>query len=128
MRIRSGFSAVMFVSVAAHKKTSILADTGMAQSLGFEPRVGYQPTHDFQSCALDHSANSASSVVCCGGSTATMIIISCKKNNVKGENHFFSNIFVIVMNNGGRVVDLTAKILYNRKEYAAKGGGMDGFV
>ena len=31
----------------------------MAQSLGFEPRVGYQPTHDFQSCALDHSANSA---------------------------------------------------------------------
>ncbi len=71
------------------KKASILADTGMAQSLGFEPRVGYQPTHDFQSCALDHSANSASSVVCCGGSTATMIIIARQDTNVKGENQIF---------------------------------------
>ena len=25
---------------------------GLAQSLGFEPRVGYQPTHDFQSCGV----------------------------------------------------------------------------
>ena len=32
----------------------------LAESLGFEPKVGYQPTHDFQSCALDHSANSPS--------------------------------------------------------------------
>ena len=24
----------------------------MAESLGFEPKVGYQPTHDFQSCLL----------------------------------------------------------------------------
>ena len=22
----------------------------MAESLGFEPKVGYQPTHDFQTC------------------------------------------------------------------------------
>ena len=27
----------------------------LAQSLGFEPRVGYQPTHDFQSCATLHN-------------------------------------------------------------------------
>ena len=30
----------------------------MAESQGFEPWVRYHPTHDFQSCALDHSANS----------------------------------------------------------------------
>ena len=54
----------------------------LAQSLGFEPRVGYQPTHDFQSCALDHSANSASSILCCGGSTATMIIITVCEEKV----------------------------------------------
>ena len=24
----------------------------LAESLGFEPKVGYKPTHDFQSCAL----------------------------------------------------------------------------
>ena len=29
---------------------------GLAERLGFEPRVRYQRTHDFQSCALDHSA------------------------------------------------------------------------
>ncbi len=61
----------------------------LAQSLGFEPRVGYQPTHDFQSCALDHSANSAYSFVCCGGSTATMIIIAPWNSNVKGKFVFF---------------------------------------
>ena len=56
----------------------------LAQSLGFEPRVGYQPTHDFQSCALDHSANSASSVVRCSGSTATMTSIYEVETKVKG--------------------------------------------
>ncbi len=30
----------------------------LAESQGFEPWVRYHPTHDFQSCALDHSANS----------------------------------------------------------------------
>nr|DAQ17130.1 MAG TPA: hypothetical protein [Inoviridae sp.] len=28
----------------------------MAQRRGFEPPVGFRPTHDFQSCAFDHSA------------------------------------------------------------------------
>ena len=58
----------------------------LAQSLGFEPRVGYQPTHDFQSCALDHSANSASLIVCRSGSTATMISIAYFDTKV---NRFF---------------------------------------
>lgn len=30
------------------------SSAGMAQSQGFEPWVGYQPTHDFQSCAPLH--------------------------------------------------------------------------
>ena len=30
----------------------------LAESQGFEPWDGYKPSHDFQSCALDHSANS----------------------------------------------------------------------
>ena len=30
----------------------------MAESQGFEPWVPLKGTHDFQSCALDHSANS----------------------------------------------------------------------
>ena len=66
------------------QKTSIHRILVCAQSLGFEPRVGYQPTHDFQSCALDHSANSASLVVRRGGSTATMIIIARYAPYVKG--------------------------------------------
>ena len=28
----------------------------LAERLGFEPRVGYKPTHAFQACALNHSA------------------------------------------------------------------------
>lgn len=36
----------------------------MAESQGFEPWVRDYRTHDFQSCAFDHSANSPS-VFCC---------------------------------------------------------------
>ncbi len=36
-------------------------EAGSAESQGFEPWVRYHPTHDFQSCALDHSANSPGS-------------------------------------------------------------------
>ena len=87
----------------------------MAQSLGFEPRVGYQPTHDFQSCALDHSANSASSVVCRGGSTATMIIIATWMGIVKGENKLFckKNCFRKGADIPSESVDQNGKILYN---------------
>src|ERR1035437_3244055 len=28
----------------------------LAERLGFEPRVGFKPTHAFQACALSHSA------------------------------------------------------------------------
>ena len=31
----------------------------MAQRRGFEPPVGFRPTHDFQSCSLNHSDISA---------------------------------------------------------------------
>ena len=98
----------------------------MAQSLGFEPRVGYQPTHDFQSCALDHSANSASSVVCCGGSTATMIIIAMFDADVKRKFRLFTNNFALISGVVPKVnVDLLAKILYNRSnDNPAKGGSV----
>src|ERR1035438_8605653 len=33
----------------------------LAERLGFEPRVGYKPTHAFQACALNHSAISPAS-------------------------------------------------------------------
>lgn len=39
------------VSAREGRTTGDNHDPHMAQSLGFEPRVGYQPTHDFQSCA-----------------------------------------------------------------------------
>ena len=32
----------------------------LAQRRGFEPPVGFRPTHDFQSCSLNHSDISAS--------------------------------------------------------------------
>ena len=32
----------------------------MAEREGFEPSVGYKPTHAFQACALNHSAISPS--------------------------------------------------------------------
>ena len=41
-----------------HEKTVQINLHCMAESQGFEPWVRYHPTHDFQSCALDHSANS----------------------------------------------------------------------
>lgn len=34
----------------------------MAERLGFEPRVGFKPTHAFQACALSHSAISPANV------------------------------------------------------------------
>ena len=42
----------------AHEKTVQKNLHCLAESQGFEPWVRYHPTHDFQSCALDHSANS----------------------------------------------------------------------
>src|ERR1041385_2524060 len=36
------------------------AQTRLAERGGFEPPVGYKPTHAFQACALNHSATSPS--------------------------------------------------------------------
>ncbi len=36
-----------------------LFSLNLAQRRGFEPPVGFRPTHDFQSCSLNHSDISA---------------------------------------------------------------------